>query len=444
VKARRPNASAVETAAAFRPTPASLAALVVLGGLAALLSLFLWGELLVTRAGGAAFCALADPDACERLWDGALAVGVHAWSGLPVAAWGLVWALAAAGLPLLALLRAAEDRPDVAVLSAVRVVAAAGVVAACVLFAAALQARSFCSGCFATYLLVFGYAGIALFSWQSLGLPQRGRALLLAAGSLSAGFVLLLYPGRHTPSSRDAAARHALSGTAPAAGGDAVSAFVARLTPDLRQTLSDALFLYRNGLAFPLAPPRALVGAGDAPVRITEFTDVRCGHCAELHETLIALERELPAGRFSVESRQFPLDVACNPAVQRSGDPVRCLAAKALICAEARPGSREYAGRLFAKQESLGEADVLALAEGVVPPGELSSCVKAEATAGRLRSDVDDALRYQLDGTPLVLVNGRKGVSFPPFLYAMVLTEGRADHPAFAGLPPPNPNAHLH
>jgi serine/threonine-protein kinase len=66
------------------------------------------------------------------------------------------------------------------------------------------------------------------------------------------------------------------------------------------------------------------------------------------------------------------------------------------------------------------------------------------ATAAKLQDDIQLALRYELDGTPLVLVNGRKAVAFPPFLYAMVLTRGALDDPAFASLPPANPNAHLH
>ena len=82
-------------------------------------------------------------------------------------------------------MRAAEQRPRAAWLSAVRLTAAAGVVAVLVLMAAAIQARTFCAGCFAMYVLVSGYAGIALFGWRALGLPQRGRGLRLSLGAVA-------------------------------------------------------------------------------------------------------------------------------------------------------------------------------------------------------------------------------------------------------------------
>jgi serine/threonine-protein kinase len=65
-------------------------------------------------------------------------------------------------------------------------------------------------------------------------------------------------------------------------------------------------------------------------------------------------------------------------------------------------------------------------------------------TDRRLREDVALAAKYHIEGTPLVLVNGRHGTSYPPFLLAMVLTGGSADDPAFARLPPPRADAHMH
>ena len=433
------------TSPVFQPSPASLAALVALGAASALVSLFLWAELRVARAGGATACALSDPGACARLWDGPFASAIHRFTGLPVAGWGLAWALVASTMPLVALVRAAEGRARGGWLSAVRITAAGGLVPVFVLMAAAMQARTFCAGCFLAHLLVLGYAGIALLGWRPLGVPEAGRALALSTGAMLVAVALLVYPGRQTPPSHPAPGREAVARAGKAgADGDTVSQLVASLAPELRQALADALHQYRSGIALPTSAPRALIGPASAPLRITEFTDIRCRHCAELQETLATLEREAPPGSFSVEPRHFPLDGECNPYIGRGHDPVRCLAARARICVEGRPGATAYADRMFGTQESLTVADVYELAAGLMPRRELEACVARPETAQNLKADIELAARYQIDGTPLVLLNGRKASSFAPFLYAMVLTGGRSDHPAFDTLPPADPSAHLH
>lgn len=436
-----------------RPTAGSLVALVALGVLAALWSLFLWAELLRSRSGAQPFCPLGEASQCSALWDGGFARAVHAWTGIPIAGWGVVWGLAAAALPLLALAQLAEGRTASALVSGIRLSAAAGVVGVFVFGSVAAAAGAFCASCFATYVVVAGYAGIALFGWQHLGLPERSRGFAHAVGAVSAGFVLLLYPGTNTPKSAADVGRQAVAEAARAPGSVAGNALAANpalgellssLAPGLKQTLSDSLHLFRTGIAHPVQPARFLIGEQAAPLRITEFTDVLCDHCAQLHETIAELRRSAPRGSFSVEPRQFPLEAECNAAVQRSGSPVRCLAAKAQICLEGHERAFEYTGALFAKQKTLSVGDVYALAAPYVPKAKLEACIASPETSAKLQDDIQLALRYQLDGTPLVLINGRKAVAFPPFLYAMVLTGAAMDHPLFASLPPANSNAHIH
>jgi len=434
-------------------TPGSLAALASLGALASLWALFLWGELRLTRAGGAAFCGLGPGADCAAVWDSAFASAVHRTTGLPVAAWGLVWGLVAFLLPLAALWRAAVARHAGALVSAVRVASAAGIVAVFVFLAVSLSERALCVGCFTTYVLVAGYAGIAFLGWPGAGLPEAGRGLALASAATILAYFALLYPGMHTPRSAGEAGRAALAG-APAAAAfsssdDAardrlLAEFVTSLPAPQQQTLSDSLHVYRQASAQPLGPARTLLGPATAPVRITEYTDVLCTHCAELHQTIGQLQQYLEPGSFSVEPRQFPLDGECNPMVQRRDAPVRCLAARAQICLEARPGGSDFAGALFEKQDKLSPETVFALAQPHIPRAELEACLRSPETDAKLRADIDAATRHGIDGTPLVLVNGRKGTSFGPFLYAMVLTQGSPSHPAFDALPPANPNAHVH
>ena len=439
-------------AAEPRPAPAGALALVGLGTASALWSLFLWTELVRARATGATpFCAAGDAASCGALWDGPFASAVHRLTGVPVAGWGVVWGLVAGVLPLGLLVRPAGGGDAPVPVSAVRAVAAAGIVSVAVFLAVGAAAGAFCGSCLVNHLLVAGYAGIALVAWRPLGLSRPGRGLLLAAGATLGAYLLAVYPGQATPRSAAEAGRRAVAqGSARVAGtGDPsrdrqLQELVASLSPEMRQALADALDLHRRAIALPLGRARALHGPEDAPVRITEWSDVLCGHCAELHETLAELEAALPPGSFSVESRQFPLDGECNPAVQQRGRPVRCTAAWARICLEAHPRAPSFARALFARQAGLAPEDVFALAAPHASRGELEGCLASPETRRKLGDDVATALRYELEGTPLVLVNGRRGVAFPPFLYAMVLSGGSPDHPAFAALPPPRPDAHLH
>jgi serine/threonine-protein kinase len=190
--------------------------------------------------------------------------------------------------------------------------------------------------------------------------------------------------------------------------------------------------------------PTQVLGPADAPVRITEWSDVLCGHCAALHDTLDELRQRLPAGSFSVDARQFPLDGSCNPLVaRREPGSVRCLAARATLCIPGEQGWK-FSGELFASQQGLTTEKVYAVAGEYLPRRDLEACMASDATRRALEEDVQLARGFDPDGTPIVAVNGRRGTSFGPYLYAMVLTGGEVRHPAFASLPPPNPDAHLH
>jgi len=430
------------------PSAGSLAALIALGATAALGFLFLWLELVLARSGGTAFCALDATTSCTAAWDSPFASQIHRLSGLPLAGWGLVWSLAAFVLPLLALLRQAEGRPQAALISATRLLAAVGVGAVAVMLLASAVMGVFCVGCLAADITIAGYAGIALFSWAPLRYPQLSRAAGLAGLGCALGYLTLLYRGLHTPKPAAEAGRAAGSrAAAPAKGtGDAerdqrLVEMVDSLDPSLKQTLSDALAIYRNSEPV-IAPPSSRTDR--APVHITEWTDIRCEQCADLQQTLLNLLEQTPRGSFTVEARQFPLDGECNPEVERATDPVRCLAARARICLAKDPKSDEFARSLFARQKELTAPQLYQIAAPFMERKALESCVASPETKAQLDEDIAYASRFASDGTPIVAVNGRKGVSFAPFLYALILTGGASEHPAFASLPPPNPNAHLH
>jgi serine/threonine-protein kinase len=457
-EARERREAAAATAAPFVPAPRSLAKLTVLGALSALWSVVLWEELVLVRSGGSSFCALGGKFDCSAVWNGAFASAVHRITGLPIAGWGLVWSAVAFLLPLAALLRRAEGKPIDTLISAVRLTGLAGILSVAVMIAESAIAGAICVGCIGTYIIVGAYSFISLLQWRPAGFPAARRGAVFAGASALAAFLVLLYPGLHTPKSSGEAGQKALEEVArpePAAAPPAgtndprrdqkLNELVTSLEPPLKRTLADSLAIYRASPVVQPPPPRALVGSDLAPIRITEFTDILCEHCATLNETLKTLRESLPPGSFSVDSRQFPLDSRCNPLVGGSRpDDVRCVAAKARICLEPSGNEPKLAEALFARQKGLTTEKVYEIATPFMPRAELEACVASPATAGKLEADIAAASHYDSDGTPIVVVNGRKGTSFGPFLYSIIQTRGSAENPAFATLPPGDPTAHLH
>jgi serine/threonine-protein kinase len=445
------------------PSGSVLGLLVALGAAAALWALFQWHELVVVRLGGESFCSINEVLDCSGVWDSPLASSVHRLTGLPIAGWGLCWGVVALALPLLCLVARAEERPFRGGVEAVALTAAAGVASVAVMAAASFAEGKLCITCLGTYVLVLGYGAAAWRLWRGRGLPLTRPALQLALGATLVVYLALLVPGLRTPRgaapnalaelAAATAAAPAAPRPAPApsdAGGRELpgidlAKFLGSLPPRSLQSLSDSLEIYRRASPVPPKPPRALEGPAFAPVRITEFSDPLCGHCASLHETLRMLEQMVPREQFAVDARQFPLDGGCNDVIDApAANPVRCLAAKAQICMEGRPGRAAFVDSLFARQRELDEALIYRLAEPGMSRAELEACVASSETLRKLAADVAWADSLGIEGTPLVLVNGRRATSFAPFLLAITLTEGDADHPAFAGLPPPNPRAHMH
>ena len=432
------NKSQPQSAPTPSINPRVLTAMVALGTLALVWSLTLWWELVLARRGGVALCGLTEGTMCQSLWDTPFSQAVHRLSGLPVAGWGVVWGFVALALPLLALLRVAEGRPADDLAHAARMTAVFGLLAVAVFIAVGVRAHIFCAGCFLSHVIVAGYAGVALTGWRlDLGRALRGGVIALSL--VVVAYLPALYFGLRTPRTT------AVSLGSDAGPGASVTAYIATLDAASKQTLSDALAAFRDAETLPLPPPRLLEGSASAPVHITEFSDVMCSHCAFLHETLATLREHFGNKAFSVEPRQFPLDNGCNPDVQMGGHAdVRCQAARALICAEPTGHADELAGELFAQQSSLSGATVRQLAEKVLGAKLLDQCLDSDATTQALSQDIQLAMRYDLDGTPLVVINGRKASAFPPFLYLVTLTGGDLSAIDTNQLPPPSAQPHVH
>lgn len=446
-----------------------LAAAVFFGFLNALWALFQWAELLLARQGGTPFCSVDETFNCTQVWDSAFAVMVHNGTQLPIAGWGLIWGVVATLIPLAMLANPSLSARGGA--AALRLTALGGVASVAGLGTASAVAGALCLGCIGTYVLVAIWAFVSWKASAADGFTEAPRGLALAGGVAVVSFLVLLVPGMRTPHANADALALPTPGSAAAtpkptpsttppqgakpgattdlfdgppigdpARDDLLVAFMASLDGQAKQAMSDLLRDYRDTKVVPTPKTRALAfGDAKAPLKIVDWTDPLCPHCAMLHATLKEIGKSVPPGLFSVESRHFPLDGVCNSGVQRkSVDGTRCLGAKAQICLEGDPKAFEATEALFEARAETPEA-VFAALKPFVAEAKLKACLADAATDEKLQVDIKAGLDLNIEGTPLLLMNGKEVRPFGPLVYALVLTGGADRHPAFKGLPPPRP-----
>ena len=72
-----------------------------------------------------------------------------------------------------------------------------------------------------------------------------------------------------------------------------------------------------------------------------------------------------------------------------------------------------------------------------MPRTQLEACLNSPETSRKLLEDIRYAAQHHIQGTPLVVVNGREAPAFVPFLSALIMAGGDTSAPAFGVLPPP-------
>ncbi|MCY1081724.1 vitamin K epoxide reductase/DsbA family protein [Archangium lansingense] len=422
-------------------------ALLGLGLAEAALSIYQWKELLTLRSGGTTSCGLSEKVNCETVWNSAFSSGVHERLGMPVAALGLVWGIVAVALSALYLVWRKNGHTVRPAANGLRLTAAAGVAASLVFGLASASAGALCPTCLATYALTLSFAGVAVWGLPAPVLPQTGewgRALKWTGGFAVAAYVALLMPGSQTPKATAAVEKVATMRATAAPG--SLEEYLLGLPQPEQQAISNALARYRMDSPLPaLSATRRRYGPENAPVKMVEWTDSRCPHCKGLVEVLALMKKRLPEGKLSLEARQFPLDGQCNrtmPPHATDGTGIRCLAAKGQICIEDAPDYWELREKLFAAQATLNSQNVLSiLSSGSVSRSQLEACIARAETNRKLDEDIAFAKQHDLHGTPLVVINGREAQPIPSFLYALIMSDGNPDAPAFKVLPAPKQQA---
>lgn len=414
------------------PSRAALGTLTVSSAGLLGLAIYQWLELLEVRAGHQAACSVNEVVNCAKVWDSPFAHLVHEYLGMPVAGLGVLWGTVALVLTFLL-----SQKPDLFI-NAVKTWALLGLLSCVTFVSASFEAGALCLTCLGTYVLTAVYAVGALKLLGGPAIPPVGP--LLNGLGWSVGLALPLYLGLLYPGSKTPQEAAALPEVKPEQKGD-LAAIIDSLPAQEAEMTSWARNEWKKAspIDASMFPVHVKKGLDAAPVRIVEFTDVMCPHCAQFETMLGQLEGMAPAGSFSQEPRYYPLDSECNPDLKgTSGDGIRCYGAKLQICTEQLPRFFELRRELFASQRQLNQGVMLAIALRFGANSDaLQACLKAPETTARLNEDLAYAKKAGIEGTPLVLLNGKVAPPAPVFLLGMILNGGNADAPAFSKLPPP-------
>ena len=139
-------------------------------------------------------------------------------------------------------------------------------------------------------------------------------------------------------------------------------------------------------------------GNGSAPVTIVEFSDFHCPFCRAAQPTLSALLSKYP-DKVRIVYRHFPLD-SLHPEARQ--------ASEAAWCAEQQNKFWQYHDRLYANGPDGSTPTLERIAtEAGLDAGRFNSCLSGTDAKAAVQRDVDEGVRFGVDGTPGFFVNGR-------------------------------------
>ena len=367
--------------------------------------------------------------------------------GVPLAAVGLVFYV---GLAVLVGLAAADPAHVPAAARLAFLLLAVALVADMALLA--LQAFSigaYCNLCLMTYAV---NAGALALLW-----PARGAALAglttPAARPLVAGVLVSALLGAVAVAAADRALRADAPTDSSLLGLPGNLSEAHDRIRSLQQTLDDpqklqeylsakAMRDYETAAVQEVNLASApLDGASAAPLKVVTWSDFLCPYCRSLGR---GLRQFVPrtGGKLAVYFKHYPLDQSCNPSLPRMVHPGACWLARGGVCAQEQGRFEAFHDVVFETEWKTApdEAQILRLGQQVGLDGaRLAACLASPASLARVTADIEEGRRVGVQGTPTVLVNGKKLPSLDMFGPLMERELARLGQPL---LPPAAAAAH--
>ncbi len=444
----------------MKPSRKTLFALLISGLAGVAVTIYQWLALLALRTSNEKpLCAINEALDCSAIWDSALSTTIHQYSGIPIAGWGLIWSTLTVVFAIKLLLDNQKEKHSALAMSALFISTVAGVIGVIALIFYSISLQVFCLSCITFYVVT---AVIAFIVFTKLG---RDNINYTSGGGTSLALTVILalalyLPGQNTPlqsvlnsplvaantTNSDVKSKTTDTDVATT-NNEELKQFIAAQPVEALQAMSNFLAEYQDAKPINHAADsrRMAFGTEQSPVKIIEWLEITCPHCAQLSQQLASIKNSTASNSWSLETRYYPLDSECNLNMSRSrNDGVSCLAAKSLIClGDNKDKAHSIQETLFANQKQL-TTDMIRdiIRDHEVDMTQLATCIESEATANALATDIAMAQDHNITGTPLVVMNGRSLTAMPHLIYSLILSGGDDNADEFAQLPKAEPISH--
>jgi protein-disulfide isomerase/uncharacterized membrane protein len=206
----------------------------------------------------------------------------------------------------------------------------------------------------------------------------------------------------------------------------------------LQQYLNDkSMHEFESASVQKLDMDAPVEGSAQAAIKAVEFSDFMCPFCRNL---ALGLKDYVPQakGRVAVYFKNYPLDQTCNPNLARTVHVGACALAIGGICARQQGKFWEYHDRVFAQPiEQATAADARRFAvEAGLDGAKLDTCMASSESRKLLDAQIAEGVKVGVNGTPTVLINGRKVPNLNLFLQMIDKEAARLGLPP---VPPPAP-----
>ncbi len=176
-------------------------------------------------------------------------------------------------------------------------------------------------------------------------------------------------------------------------------------------------------IALPESP--YVLGAENAPLTISVFTDYLCSACYAFYKVEKFLLSKYK-GKIKIIYYHYPLDSNCNSDVSRTIYKNSCTASRAMHAAANKDIFTSYIVQHFSRYKSLKKeyseewsAEILSdlkkqnLAKDITE-NSFKEIMFSEDATQTINSHVEAAVALKIDATPTIIINGRKLVGVPP------------------------------